>query len=210
MVEYYILSTKCSIQERKTKKNGIVYDVVFRVITTDGREVQKRLSGYRTKKAAREAHVRFVTEKCTVAESNPAKAIMTQREEDDPTVASLLPQYILSLNNQNINLIWGMYEDNSLDEEAKITIIATGFDRAVAEMSDLSSSQEEEDRKIDELIRQYYAVPQKGKEAAAEVKASEREEPDAGEEQVVETPPMAERKSIVQSIKDWINQFVSA
>lgn len=101
MVEYYILSTKCSIQERKTKKNGIVYDVVFRVITTDGREVQKRLSGYRTKKDAREAHVRFVTEKCTVAESNPAKAITEQREEDDPTVASLLPQYILSLNNQN-------------------------------------------------------------------------------------------------------------
>lgn len=119
-------------------------------------------------------------------------------------------EFIASLNNQNINLIWGMYEDNSLDEEAKITIIATGFDRAVAEMSDLSSSQEEEDRKIDELIRQYYAVPQKGKEAAAEVKASEREEPDAGEEQVVETPPVAEKKSIVQSIKDWINQFVSA
>ena len=71
-------------------------------------------------------------------------------------------EFIASLNNQNINLIWGMYEDNSLDEEAKITIIATGFDRAVAEMSDLSSSQEEEDRKIDELIRQYYAVPQKG------------------------------------------------
>ena len=81
MVEYYILSTKCSIQERKTKKNGIVYDVVFRVITTDGREVQKRLSGYRTKKAAREAHVRFVTEKCTVAESNPAKAIMAVMPE---------------------------------------------------------------------------------------------------------------------------------
>ena len=119
-------------------------------------------------------------------------------------------EFIASLNNQNINLIWGMYEDNSLDEEAKITIIATGFDRAVAEMSDLSSSQEEEDRKIDELIRQYYAVPQKGKETAAEVKAPEDEEPDAGEEQVVETPPVAEKKSIVQSIKDWINQFVSA
>ena len=44
MVEYYISSTKCSIQERKTKKHGTVYDVVFRIVTMDGKEIQKKLS----------------------------------------------------------------------------------------------------------------------------------------------------------------------
>ena len=64
MTEFYISSTKYSIQERQTKKHGKVYDVVFRVVTLDGIEKQKRLSGYTTKFLAKQAYTEFVTEKC--------------------------------------------------------------------------------------------------------------------------------------------------
>lgn len=42
MKNYYITSNKYSIQERKTKKQT-VYDIVFRVITVDGIEKQKKV-----------------------------------------------------------------------------------------------------------------------------------------------------------------------
>lgn len=48
-----------SYPTRKTKK-GIVYDVRFRIIDETGLEVQKRLSGYPTKKAAQQAYVDFM------------------------------------------------------------------------------------------------------------------------------------------------------
>ena len=42
MEKYYILSNKYNLQERKTKLRGKVYDVVFRVYTMEGKEMQKR------------------------------------------------------------------------------------------------------------------------------------------------------------------------
>ena len=41
MIEYYISSTKYSLQERQTKLNGRVYDVVFRVVTLDAIHLQQ-------------------------------------------------------------------------------------------------------------------------------------------------------------------------
>lgn len=101
MVEYYISSTKCSIQERKTKKHGTVYDVVFRIVTMDGKEIQKKLSGFLTKKAAKEAHATFITDKCTLVKNNPIKKKSQETIKLVPTVADLIPKYILSLHNQN-------------------------------------------------------------------------------------------------------------
>ncbi len=49
--QYYISSNKYSLQERQTKR-GRVYDVVFRIITKDGYEKQKRLSGFANKTLA--------------------------------------------------------------------------------------------------------------------------------------------------------------
>ena len=54
---YYISSNKFNIQERQTKKNGRVYDVVFRITTQDGYSKQKKLSGYKTKTLAKEAEL---------------------------------------------------------------------------------------------------------------------------------------------------------
>ena len=66
MAEFYISSTKHSIRERRTKNNGKVYDVVFRITDKFGNAAQKKLSGYKTKALARAAHAKFITEHCEV------------------------------------------------------------------------------------------------------------------------------------------------
>lgn len=98
-MQYYISSTKFTIQERKTKKNGTVYDVVFRITTLDGNEKQKKLSGFKTKTLAKEAHTRFITENCELVKNNPIKKKRTDKET--PTVGELIAEYITSLGNQN-------------------------------------------------------------------------------------------------------------
>lgn len=98
-MKYYISSTKFTIQERKTKRNGTVYDVVFRIVTLAGDEKQKKLSGFKSKTLAKEAHARFITENCELVKNNPIKKKRTDREI--PTVGELIREYIASLGNQN-------------------------------------------------------------------------------------------------------------
>lgn len=50
-----------SIRKRETKKKGIVYDIIFRIIDKDGRRKQKVLSGYKTKALARKAYNEFMS-----------------------------------------------------------------------------------------------------------------------------------------------------
>ena len=71
--KFYISSTKYALQERQTKKHGKVYDVVFRILTMDGIEKQKKLSGYTTKTLAKEAYTDFVTKYCELVKNNPLK-----------------------------------------------------------------------------------------------------------------------------------------
>ena len=96
--EYYISSTKYSLQERQTKR-GRVYDVIFRVVTPDGIEQQKWLSGFTTKALAKQAYVDFVTSKCELVKNSPIKKKDPYKKE--PTVRELLQEYIASLSNQN-------------------------------------------------------------------------------------------------------------
>lgn len=97
-VEYYISSNKYSLQERQTKK-GKVYDVVFRIVTLDGVEKQKKLSGYANKTLAKQAYMEFVTEKCELVRNNPLKQRNPQKEE--PFVGELIREYMASLGNDN-------------------------------------------------------------------------------------------------------------
>lgn len=99
MPEYYISSTKYSLQERQTKKHGKVYDVVFRIVTLDGQEKQKKLSGYQTKTLAKQAYTEFVTQHCELVKNNPLKKINPDKSE--PTVGELIRQYLATLSNQN-------------------------------------------------------------------------------------------------------------
>ncbi len=50
-----------SYRERQTKRKGVVYDVVFRIVDENGREVQKSLCGYASKKLAKAAYLEFMS-----------------------------------------------------------------------------------------------------------------------------------------------------
>lgn len=98
MANFYISSNKYSLQERQTKLNGKVYDVVFRIVTMDGIEKQKKLSGYKTKALAKEAYLEFVQENCELLKNNPLKKKNTDKEI--PLVGDLLKQYYSAMHNQ--------------------------------------------------------------------------------------------------------------
>lgn len=102
MERYYISSTKANIQERQTKLNGKVYDIVFRIVTLDGDEKQKRLSGYKTKALAKEAHLEFIQNYCELVKHNPIKKKKAvEQGKDELTVETVAPLYIASMSNQN-------------------------------------------------------------------------------------------------------------
>lgn len=97
-VECYISSNKYSLKERKLK-SGVVYDVIFRYITLDGEEKQKRLCGFKTKTLAKQGYMEFVTEKCELVKVNPLKKRNPQKEE--PFVGELIREYMATLGNDN-------------------------------------------------------------------------------------------------------------
>ncbi len=107
IVRYYISSNKYSTQERQTKR-GRVYDVVFRIITMDGVEKQKKLSGFTSKTDAKQAYLDFVQEHCETAYNKP---IVKQRKTS-LTVKEIIPAYINAIFNQN--------KESSIYEKRKI------------------------------------------------------------------------------------------
>lgn len=112
MIEYYISSTKYSLQERMTRR-GKVYDVVFRIVTLDGIEKQKKLSGYFTKTLAKEAYTKFVTEKCELVKNNSLKKKNPEKQE--LLVGDLFREYMSTLGNQNKESV--IYDKNHLSQK---------------------------------------------------------------------------------------------
>lgn len=107
--QYYISSNKYSLQERMTKR-GKVYDVVFRIVTLDGIEKQKKLSGYSTKTLAKQAYLEFVTEKCELVKNNPLKK--KNPDKQDLLIGDLIRQYMATLGNQNKYSV--IYDKNNI------------------------------------------------------------------------------------------------
>ena len=100
--KYYISSTKANIQERQTKLNGKVYDIRFRVILPTGEETYKKLSGYKSKALAKQAHIDFITKNCEIVKNLPLKKEKSIAEgKEELTVESLIPIYLTSMVNQN-------------------------------------------------------------------------------------------------------------
>lgn len=96
---YYISSTKYTIQERNTKKNGRVYDVVFRITDEEGITKQKKLSGYKTKTDAKIAYTDFITENCNKKPSN-FKPAEIKKEEKPLMFDELFKLYLQTQRNQ--------------------------------------------------------------------------------------------------------------
>lgn len=97
MAEFYISSTKYSLQERQTKR-GKVYDVVFRIVTKDGQEKQKKISGFSNKTLAKQGYTDFITERCELLKNNPLKKKSVDKVEF--TIKELSLKYFSSIKNQ--------------------------------------------------------------------------------------------------------------
>lgn len=80
-------------------RRGKVYDVMFRIVTLDGVEKQKKLSGFATKTLAKQGYTDFVTSKCELVKNNPIKKKKIDKEV--VRVDDIIPEYIASLFNQN-------------------------------------------------------------------------------------------------------------
>lgn len=96
--EFYISSTKYSLQERMTRR-GKVYDVVFRIVTLDGYEKQKKLSGFANKTLAKEGYTEFVTQRCQLVKNNPIKK--KDPTKQDLLVGDLIREYLSTLSTMN-------------------------------------------------------------------------------------------------------------
>ena len=96
--EFYISSTKYSLQERMTRR-GKVYDVVFRIVTLDGYEKQKKLSGFSSKTLAKQGYTDFITQRCELVKNNPIKKKDPNKQE--LLVGDLIREYLATLSNQN-------------------------------------------------------------------------------------------------------------
>ncbi len=99
MEKFYIRSNKYSTQERQTKR-GRVYDIVFRIVTIDGKEKQKKLSGYKTKGAAKEAYLEFVEKYCEFKKGTDLKNLTTP-EDSTATLQEVTDLYLSAIQNQN-------------------------------------------------------------------------------------------------------------
>ena len=150
--KYYISSTKYNLQERQTKKHGKVYDVVFRIVTTDGSEKQKKLSGYSTKALAKEAYTEFITKYCELVKNNPLKK--KKLKKIVPTVDELMKEYILTLRNQN--------KDSTIYDKKVILslyVLPKYSDKKISYLTkeELKSWQEETWRMINPKTEDYYS-----------------------------------------------------
>ena len=97
--KYYISSNKYSIKERQTEKHGKVYDIRFRVLTLDGKEIHKGLGGFETKALAKAGYLQFVQEHCEFVKNNPLKK--KNPDKKTLTVGELVRQYMSTLGNLN-------------------------------------------------------------------------------------------------------------
>lgn len=77
---------------------------------------------------------------------------------------------------EDIEVLWGLYRDNSLGEDVKVALIATDFEQD--NVSDSSKSEEKELSQKEALIRNYYGNTSKKEQKKVEVKVEEKvEEP---------------------------------
>ena len=97
-VEYYIFSSKYSIHERKLKSGKTVYDVRFRCLDLEGKEMQKNLSGFTTKTLAKQGYTDFVARFCEPIRNNPIRKNKAQKV--NYTVRELSLKYFSSIQNQ--------------------------------------------------------------------------------------------------------------
>ncbi len=99
---YYISSTNYTVYEAQLQK-GKVFGTVIRVMRLDGKTIQKRFSGYKTKALLASAVGDFIATECQVVSRAALKSLTVRSKptKEIITVGDLFAQYITSLQNQN-------------------------------------------------------------------------------------------------------------
>ena len=101
----------------------------------------------------------------------------------------------------NIEVLWGLYRDNSLGKDVKVTIIATDFEKGEPEDR---MRKEDKDRKLkDELVKNYYGANMGRNTKKAEPKA-EPAEPVA--EAIAAPAPEPEVAKVVEPVVEPVAQ----
>lgn len=141
--KYYINSTKYSIHERETKKNGKLFDVYFRIVDKDTlRDHPKKLSGYKTKTAAKNAHAEFVTQYCEILPQSKKRELkqIAQRAAVPP-LGDLVEQYIKSVGNSNKDAT--IYEKHQLYDRYLVNALGSDADVSILTKQDMYNWQEQ-------------------------------------------------------------------
>ena len=99
--QYYVTSTKQGApRPRQTKTRGTVFDATVRVYTTDGKPVQKKFSGYKTKTLLKEAITEFFTNECEYVKYLPTALALPTQDKDLLKIKDLVPIYLSRQGNQ--------------------------------------------------------------------------------------------------------------
>jgi cell division protein FtsZ len=94
--------------------------------------------------------------------------------------------------DENIEVLWGHYQDDSLDDEIKVAIVATGFDQSETESTDEALS--DVAKRQQQLRNKYYGEAHVSAPKEPEKPVEENEEEEVPEDEVPEedVPPIVE------------------
>ena len=108
--------------------------------------------------------------------------------------------------SDDILLLWGHYPDDTLTDEIKVAIVATGFDEDENKSSSASTDVHAE------LYNKYYATPSSAKKEEAtqttfDLTEQEEEEPDTATEDTEATAP-GRFQQMLGSLRDMIETWI--
>jgi len=83
--------------------------------------------------------------------------------KDKPVLTSEISELndFMETLSPDLEVLWGLYQEDTMGEAVKVTIIATGFDKN--ELSNKQKDKEERQDRIEQLHRYYYGYTKKGK-----------------------------------------------
>ena len=104
--------------------------------------------------------------------------------------------------NPEIEVIWGVSDDNTLEDDAKVTILATGFDDEFGSKQYSDENRTHEDEYYSALIAKLYKPMKKDNWTFLEQAKAAVAEPAAENEQTPEPEPKPETKIEIEIAPD--------
>ncbi|MBQ4622652.1 MAG: cell division FtsZ family protein, partial [Bacteroidaceae bacterium] len=111
---------------------------------------------------------------------------------------------------QDIEVLWGLYRDNSLGENVKVALIASGLDEKTTD----GGSTQIEDKEFDRQMESYYGTKKKEAEISIQQKAEEATSEPIEEithdnmQEVKREEPQKEGNNIFQQMKNKLESFI--